>query len=214
MIIFGTKGKTVAGQNVEGIECPSCGNNQFATFGILRYFHLFWIPTFPTSKVAGVECAHCKKTLIGKELPAELSKQIKSTVFNKKNTLPMFSGLLVITLFVLFVAYAIQQDNINEAAYIEQPAINDLYIVNFTKVFDDIDPDYSYGVMRVKHLSSSQVELQVSKIAYNKTSGVRKDIRKSKTSSDSYYDSEPFYIDINKLKGMKESGAIYSVERM
>jgi hypothetical protein len=214
MIIFGTRGKTVAGQYLEGIECPSCKNNQFATFGILRYFHLFWIPTFPTSRVAGVECRHCKKTLVGKELPKQLSKQIKSTVFNKKNTLPMFFGLIVITLFVLFLAYSIQQDNIKEAAYIEQPAINDLYIVNFTKVFDDADPDYSYGVMRVKHLSSNQVELQVSKIGYNKVSGVQKDIRNSKTTPDSYYDGDPLYIEIDKLKEMKESGAIYSVDRI
>ena len=213
MIIFGTRGKTVAGQYVEGIECPSCGNERFSTFGILRYFHLFWIPTFPTSRVVGVECAHCKKTLVGKELPKVLSKQIKSTVFNKKNTLPMFSGLIAITLFVLFVAYSVQQDNIKEAAYIEQPAINDLYIVNFTKVFDDTDPDYSYGVMRVKYLSSSQVELQVSKIAYNKVSGVQKDIRNSKTTPDSYYDGDPLYIEIDKLKEMKESGAIYSIDR-
>ena len=88
----------------------------------------------------------------------------------------MFFGLIVITLFVLFLAYSIQQDNIKEAAYIEQPAINDLYIVNFTKVFDDTDPDYSYGVLRVKYVSPNQVELQVSKMVYNKVSGVQKDI--------------------------------------
>lgn len=214
MIIFGTRGTTVGGQNVEGIECPSCGNNQFATFGIQRYFHLFWIPTFPTSRVVGVECRHCKKTLVGKELPAELSKQIKPAVFNKKNILPMFSGLIVITLFVLFVAYSIQQDNIKEAAYIEQPAINDLYIADFTKVFDDTDPDYNYGAMRIKQISSNQVELQVSKIAYNKVSGVQKDIREKKSMSDSYYDSESLYIDMSKLKEMKDSGAIYSIERI
>lgn len=214
MIIFGSRGKTVTGQCVEGIECQYCGNKQFATFGVLRYFHLFWIPTFPTSKVAGVECTHCKKTTIGKDLPKELSKQIKSTVFTKKNTLPMFSGLIVFAFLILFVANAVQQDNLREAAYIEQPAINDLYIVNFTKIFNDTDPKYKYGVMRVKHLSSSQAELQVSKIAYNKTSGVRKDISERKTSPDSYYDGKSLSMDISKLKGMKESGAIYSIERI
>ena len=186
MIIFGSRGKAVAGQLVEGIECPSCGNNQFGTFGTLRYFHLFWIPVFPTSKVTGIECTHCKKTLVGKELPKKLSKQIKSTVFTKKNTLPMYSGLVVITFLVLFLAYDMKQDELKDAAYIEQPAINDLYIVNFTRIFNDTDPEYKYGVMRVKHLSSNQVELQVSTIAYNKTSGVQKDIRAEKALLDAY----------------------------
>lgn len=214
MIFFGSRGKTIAGQVVEGIQCPSCEHEQFVTFGALRYFHLYWIPTFPTSKTVGIECTHCKKTLIDKELPENLSKQIKSTVFTKTNTLPMFSGLIIIACLISAGAFAVQQDNIKEAAYIEQPAINDLYIVNFTKIFKDTDPKYKYGVMRVKNLASGQAELQVSNIAYNKKSGVRKDIRERKTSADSYYDDEPLYIDINGLKAMKESGAIYSVERI
>lgn len=214
MIIFGSRGTTVAGKFVEGVECPSCGNNQFGTFGILRYFHLFWIPVFPTSKVPGIECTHCKKTLIGKELPKTLSKQIKSTVFTKKNTLPMYSGLVVITFLALFLAYEIEQDELKEAAYIDLPAINDLYIVNFTRIFNDTDPKYKYGVMRVKYLSSSQVELQVSTIAYNKTSGVQSDISDKKALLDTYYDNESIYMDISKLKEMKESGAIYSITRI
>jgi len=214
MIFFGSRGKTVAGQVVDGIQCPSCENKQFVTFGILKYFHLYWIPTFLTSKTVGIECTHCKKTLVGKELEPELAKQIKTTVFTKKNTLPMFSGLILISILVLFGAIAAQRDDMQDATYIEQPAINDLYIVNFTKVFNDTDSKHKYGVMRVKSLSSSQVEIQVSKIAYNKTSGVRKDIKERNTSADSYYDSELIYIDIGKLKEMKESGAIYSVERI
>lgn len=126
----------------------------------------------------------------------------------------MFSGLIIITCLILFGVYAAQQDNIQEAAYVEQPAVNDLYIVNFTKIFTGVDPKYKYGLMKIKQISAGQVEFQVSKIAYNKTSGVRKDIRERKTSSDSYYESEPLSIDIGKLKSMKDTGAIYSIERI
>lgn len=214
MIFFGTKGKAVSGQCIEGIECPSCGNNQFITFGVLRYFHLYWIPVIPTTKTVGIECTHCKKTLVGKELPPELSKQIKSTLFTKKKTLPMFSGLIIIAFLMLFGVFTIQQDNAQEAAYINQPAVNDIYIVNFTKIFTDTDPKFKYGAMRVKYLSSTQIELQVSSMAYNKASGVLDDIRDKKSSSDSYYENELLYIDIDKLKEMKSTGAIYSVERI
>ncbi len=214
MIFFDSRGKTVSGQIVEGIKCPSCENEQFITFGVLRYFHLYWILTFVTSKIVGIECTHCKKTLVDKELPEDLSKKIKETVFNKKNTIPMFSGLIIIACLALLVTYSAQQDNIKEASYIGQPAINDLYIVNFTKLFTDTDPKYKYGVIRIKEISSGEVEFQVSKIAYNKTSGVRKDIRERKAFSDSYYDNKPLYIEIDKLKDVKKSGAIYSIERI
>jgi DNA-directed RNA polymerase subunit RPC12/RpoP len=214
MIFFGSKGKTISGQVVEGIQCPNCESQEFITFGIIRYFHLYWIPTLITSKAVGIECTHCKRTLIDKELPEDLSKDIKGTVFNKKNTIPMFSGLIIIAVLALFVTYSVQQDGIQEAAYIEQPTINDLYVVDFTKIFTDTDPKYKYGLMRIKQISSGQVMFEVSQIAYNKTSGVRKDIRERKTSSDSYYDSEPFYIDISKLKAMKDTRAIKSIERI
>lgn len=214
MIFFGSRGKTISGKVVEGIQCPSCQNTQFITFGALRYFHLYWIPTFLTSKTVGIECTHCKKTLLDKEVPSHLANQIKANVFTTRHTLPMFSGLFIIAFLGLFGVFAVQQDNIKEAAFIEQPAINDLYIVNFTKIFNESDSKFKYGVLRVKSLSSDQAELQVSKIAYNKTSGVRKDIREKKTFSDSYYDNKPLYIEIGKLKEMKESGAIYSIERI
>ncbi|MCP4326272.1 MAG: hypothetical protein GY787_31440 [Alteromonadales bacterium] len=108
MIFFGSRGKTISGQVVEGIQCPSCENQEFITFGIIRYFHLYWIPTFLTSRVAGIECTHCKKTLIGKELPKDLSQNIKATVFTKKNIIPMFSGLIIIACLVLSATFTIQ----------------------------------------------------------------------------------------------------------
>lgn len=210
MIFFGTKGKTVSGQVVDGIQCPSCEKTQFMTFGIIRYFHLYWIPTFVTSKKVGMECTHCKRTLLDKEIPSDLSRQIKDTVFTNGNTIPLFSGLIIIGCFVLFGIYSVQESNKQEAVYMEQPAVNDYYIVDLTKVFPESDPSYKYGLMRIKQVSSQRVEFQVGNMAYNKASGVRKDIRDNKASSDGYYDKEPFYMELSKLKA---TGAIYSIDR-
>jgi DNA-directed RNA polymerase subunit RPC12/RpoP len=213
MIFFGSKGKTISGHVVEGIQCPSCESKQFITFGLLKYFHLYWVPTFVTSRSAGLECTHCKKILIGKELPEDLSKKIKQTVFNKKNTLPMFSGLIIIACLAMFMTYLAQEGNKREAVYIEQPLAGDIYTVDFTKIFTDTDTEYRYGSMRIKAIQSGEAELQVSKIAYNKRSGVRKDITKDKTSLDSYYEDDTMYVDLADLKQMKESGAIKNITR-
>ncbi len=53
-----------------------------------------------------------------------------------------------------------------EATYLEHPAINDLYIVNFTKIFPDVDSEYKYGLIRIMQLSSGQVEFQVSRTVF------------------------------------------------
>ncbi|ODC04391.1 hypothetical protein BFW38_13475 [Terasakiispira papahanaumokuakeensis] len=215
MIFFGSRSKTVTGQVVEGINCPNCENQQFITYGLIKYFHLYWIPTLITSKTVGIECTHCKKNMVNNELPEHLSKEIKTALFTKKQVLPMFSGLIIIACLVVFGVYTAQKNSANELTYIEQPAVHDLYIVNLTKIFDDTDPEYKYGIMRITHLKSGQAEFQVSRIAYNKRSGARKDIRTGKASSEAYYDdSGSLYIDIDKLKDMKEAGAINSIKRL
>lgn len=214
MIFFGSRGKVVSGQVIEGIQCPSCENQTFTTFGTIKYFHLYWIPTFPTSKSVGIECNHCRRTLLGKELPKELSSKIKGSVFSKKNVLPTFSGTIIIACLFSFGAYVVAQDDAKESAYIAQPAIDDVYIMDFSKIFEDTDLKHKYGAMRIKQLSSSQAEFQISTIAYNKTSGVRKDIREGKASSDAYYTDKPISIDISELKSLKESGAISSIKRL
>ncbi len=213
MIFFGSKGKVVAGDVVQGVQCPSCQNSQHASFGILNYFHLYWIPTFLTSRKAGIECMHCKRTLVGDELPSHLAEQIKSGVFTTGNTLPMFSGLIIIGVLTMFGVYAAQQDDAREATYIAQPAVDDYYVVKLTEMYDEVDAEYPYGLMRITDVSSNGIEMQVGNMAYNKASGVQKDIRQGKASADTYYNSEIILLEVADLKQLRDSGAIYSIER-
>ena len=177
MLIWGSKTKAIEGENIEGLACPECGKGQASTFGIIKYFHLFWIPTFLTSKTIGVECTHCKKTLIGNEIPEEFSESIRATLFTKRNTLPMFSGLLIIALIASSVVYMNHRDNLNDLAYIEQPAENDLYVVDLTKLFEEQEPTFKYGIMRIKNLTATQVELQTSQHSYDRLDGADKSLK-------------------------------------
>lgn len=213
MIFFGTKGKVITGNQVQGVQCPSCQNGQFVSFGILNYFHLYWIPTFLTSKKVGIECTHCKKTLVGDEVPAHLAEQIKEGVFTTAKTLPMFSGLIIIALLGLGIANVVRQDSAREEAYLAQPAVDDYYIVDFAKIFTNVDPEYHYGVMRITDVTSTDVEMQVSTVAYNMASGVREDIRDGKAAADSYYEAGTVRFEILELQAYADSGAVHSIER-
>ncbi|MBT8090290.1 MAG: hypothetical protein KJO01_08795 [Gammaproteobacteria bacterium] len=213
MIFFGSKGKVVAGEVVQGVQCESCQNSQHASFGILNYFHLYWIPTFLTSRKAGIECMHCKRTLVGDELPSHLADQIKSGVFTTGNTLPMFSGLIIIGVLIMMGMYAVQQDDAREATYVAEPAVNDYYVVNLTEMFEEVDAEYPYGLMRITDVSSTGIEMQVGNMAYNKASAVKKDIRQGKASTDTYYGSETLLFELADLQQLRNSGAVYSIER-
>lgn len=213
MIFFGTKGKVITGDAVHGVQCPSCGNSQFLSFGILRYFHLYWIPTFPTSKKVGMECTHCKRALVDGEVPSHFVDQIKSSVFTTGNTFSMFSGLILIGLLAMGIAYTGQQQDTREATYIAQPAVNDFYVVDFRDIYAEADTEYPYGLMRVSNVSANGVEVQVGSMIYNMASGVRQDIRDGKVAADDYYESGTIFFDLAELQELKSSGAIHSVNR-
>jgi hypothetical protein len=214
MIFFGSKCKTITGQVVDGVQCPSCDNKQFITFGLLKYFHIYWVPTVPTSKKVGMECTHCKKTLIGKELPAELSAKIKKTVFTTPKTLPMFSGLVLLLGLIAFVVYVGRESELQEATFIEQPVVNDMYTVNIKQIIPGIDSKYDYSLIRIKSIDQGQVEFQVSNYAYNKTKGVNKDILAGKAASDAYYSDVILVKSLSEIKALYESGAIKDIDRL
>lgn len=213
MIFFGSKGRVVAGETVQGVQCPSCEHSQFASFGILNYFHLYWIPTFLTSRKVGVECLHCKRTLVDDEIPKHMVDQIKSGVFSTGNTLPMFSGLFIIGLLVMGLVYMSKQDDALEATYIAQPLVNDFYIVDLTDIFVEADDEYPYGLMRVTDVSSDGLEMQIANMMYNKPSGVQDDIRAGKVMSNDYYTNESVFFEMAEIESLQQDGAIYSIER-
>lgn len=213
MIVFGTKSKVVQGQHVEGAECPECGNQQFVSFGLLKYFHVFWIPFIPTSREAGMQCAHCKKMLVGKELPKDLRGNIKEAVFNKKNTAPMFAGLIVVSVLIVMVGMGAEQSESKSDEYVESPAVGDLYVINLPKIFESTNSEYKYGVMRVRQTFEDGVEVDVGSFSYNRSSGSDKAIRKGEVSESGYFEGEPVYLTEDQLTSFRESRAILSVSR-
>lgn len=213
MIFFGNKGKVIAGDQVQGVQCPNCQNGQFVSFGILNYFHLYWVPTFLTSKKVGMECTNCKRTLVGDEVPSHLVEQIKDGVFTTARTLPMFSGLFIIALIGLGLANVVRQDTAREETYLAQPAVDDYYIVDFAKIFTEVDPEYHYGVMQITNVTPTDVEMRISTFAFNMASGVRQDIRDGKAAADTYYEDGTITFGIDELRAYAEDGAVHSIER-
>ncbi len=100
-----------------------------------------------------------------------------------------------------------------EMALIEAPAVNDKYHVDFTKIYEGTDQTYKYGIIKVIFVLPEGVEAVISEIAYDKKSGVRKDIQDGKANSESYFSKESVTFLNEELEKLKNSDAIYSVTR-
>jgi hypothetical protein len=213
MIVFGTRGKMVAGPRKQGIACANCGKEEHATYGVLRYFHVFWIPVFPTTKQPMLECLHCKKVLTGKEVPERARADIAEKVFTRGRVLPLFTGLALIAVFAGFVGVGAAEQSREEAAWLAAPAVGDVYVVKLARFTDGGDPKYPYGVVRVAGVAGENLELQLGSYGYERATGAERAIRKGQLSTADYFGAEPLTVPVGQLGPLKAEGSIYSVKR-
>lgn len=100
-----------------------------------------------------------------------------------------------------------------DLTYIASPTVNDMYLVDYTKIFDGADNTYKYGIMKVSAVTTENVEVLVSELAYDLETGPRKDIRDNKLNDTSYFSEDSAVFTKDELVNLKNSNAIYSVLR-
>ena len=96
---------------------------------------------------------------------------------------------------------------------LQKPQAYDRYLVDFSKIFEDSDPTYRYGILEVTRANKMEVEVRASVMGYNKTSGPKADIRKKKVDEDDYFSSHYTTIPISTLIEYRNTSKIYSVSR-
>jgi hypothetical protein len=213
MVIYGWRGSVVSGGQIQDMECPNCGNNLYQTFGILQYFHIFWIPLFPYSRKPGMECQNCKHTQVGKEIRDPTRGKIKASVFTMARTAPKFAGLALVAAFVAFIAVRESREAEQERLYMENPAIGDMYVIKVSKTFEGGDPEYDYALMRVESVDAEQVGFKLAFTHYNIARGPKDDIGDGKADSPDYYDDPVHLFATDELRAIHEDGGIRSIHR-
>lgn len=128
IFIFGTRGSTRPAIKTDYV-CPACGQ-EHSVYVVpqQRYFHLFWIPVFPTSKNYTIICTECGGTF----LPTKISvtKDIKQQAKTPKWTFfGLFAGVVLLTSFLLFGKTLSDKSKENIINKIENPSENDIYQV-------------------------------------------------------------------------------------
>ncbi|MBZ4189677.1 zinc-ribbon domain-containing protein [Niabella beijingensis] len=201
MIIFGTRGKTLR-TNAAPINCDHCGtkNSVYLSFAV-RYFHIFWIPVFPTGKKGMTQCSHCKQVLYENQLPTALRPVFYSEKQKIKTPLKYYTGLLLVGVFALFVMYTGYTSSKNNKLYIKDPKIGDVYEVKE-------QPD-KFTLYKVTAVTADSVALVVNNYAADRSSALYKLRRTHGTD----YGSETISFSRNQLQSMFDGKQILNVKR-
>lgn len=206
MIIFGTRGKVLKSKNTTSYDCENCNSKNTVTFSfIARYFHIFWIPIFPTSKKGISQCSHCKQVLYANEMSTEMKQDYASAAANAKRPITHYFGLFIIGLLFIFISFSVYKNSLNEAKYLGNPQVDDVY---------KIEKNGSYTLYKVSEIKGDSLIFATHKMVVKKYLGLSELEKKYKND----YSDEKLKFTVKQIESMKNDsksdfGKIYSIER-
>lgn len=103
LIFFGIKKNLLTRTPLEGCTCPNCDNQTLIASKYGSYFHVFFVPFFPTAKFIEVGCYHCNRTYDAKYVSSDIQQAIftKTFFYNKKRPLWHSLGCMAVLAFIL-----------------------------------------------------------------------------------------------------------------
>ncbi len=127
--------------------------------------------------------------------------------------LPIEVWAIIIPCVFLGIDYFQEEQPDHTLTYLQKPKVNDIYSVDFTKIFKKEDPVYKYGTMVVVSVDLNVIEVHTSTHAYDGRSGVRKDLHSGAAKEALYYREETIPFNIRETVSFYERGGIFSVTR-
>lgn len=159
--------------------------------------------------VLGYIVNYRKRTVVIDEGTSVKTKSASHTLF----FIPIEFWAVIVPVLFFWAQSVSEEREEKHLSYIESPAVNDLYSVDYTKIYEESDKEFKFGVMKVTSISPVGVEVLLSEIVYDKKSGVRKDIRKKATNKADYFSKDPANFTKDELLSLLNSDAIFTISR-
>ncbi|WP_452226094.1 zinc-ribbon domain-containing protein [Lacinutrix cladophorae] len=134
MFFFGTKNSKIKRGQISNVTCPNCKEVTTLTFTVFgKYVHFYWVPMFPLRKKTIVECNSCYRTYNIKEAPEPVKHKFQREMTGIKTPLWYYSGLAILACLIYLAFYLSKKDEINDANYIQEPKVGDMYTIEAAK---------------------------------------------------------------------------------
>jgi hypothetical protein len=213
-LIYGNRARQHTGAYVTSIPCTRCGHSTLSSFGVTRYFHLFWLPMFITSRPFGLTCGNCSHVVDKRELSEGDAQKVKATLFSPLNTLPFFTGSILIALLAVFIYWhGLEKDRI-QLGYLDNPRVGDVYCADYSKLFPDADVGkFKHGAMRIASLDPDGILFAVSNEAYESKLSLFRKTTHDFPENDDYYTQQEIVIPLDSVKEMYRVGTFNEIHR-
>lgn len=194
IFIFGRRKVRIKKYDDYHIKCDTC-NSCGQRFSVYQeYFHLFFIPVFPSGiKTITSVCLQCNDSFNREKRNHYLS--ITRTPFYLYAGIILFVGLIV---FLVIANLATQKQ---KEEYVAHPKVNDVYLIR-----QDEEKSTIYYFLKIKNIDVDTVELLHSNFQYKRFVSEMDD-------SDYFVRDDVFRVLKSDLKRDLDDGIINAVER-
>jgi len=104
IFFFGTRASKIKERKIRKTICSYCNTeDSFIISTYSKYFHFFWIPIIPFSKIHIAECLHCKKSYAQNEFTKEMLLGLQKENEINPAKRPFWQGIGCIVLMLLFL---------------------------------------------------------------------------------------------------------------
>ncbi|MDR1761746.1 MAG: hypothetical protein LBR55_04790 [Bacteroidales bacterium] len=177
------------------IACEKCGrcDQKFSVYQ--EYFHIFLIPLFPFthSKTIASVCIHCNDKFNEKKKDYYLSKT--------KTPWYMYSGVILIVGIILTIIMAVSTSLKQEAEYIANPQIGDVY-----RMRENENNVTIYYFTKITNIETDSIDLLLNSFQYNHFTSIM-------DTADFFVSDEVYRFANSAIQELYDKGTINAVER-
>lgn len=181
---------------------------------MFRYFHIYWIPIFPTSRKVLTQCPHCKHSEVAAKKGA--GDRFGPIADLKPDPYParVYSG---VALFFLLGALGWYQDSQTKQAtmaYLASPAANDLYVMKLDNPVRQGAKSLDYSVLKFEKKDEQGFHFHPSKYAYLSFSNAVSDVTRGAGAAATSFEAEEVLYPLEKIEALQKRGFIAGILRL
>ena len=175
--------------------CKSCNSFDLNVKVYKEYFHIFFIPVFPTEdKSVKIVCNNCGDPYLVDTLQKDYERSTKNPIY-------LYSGLILLVFLVVLIVNENIKTQKEKSKFIENPKAGDVYLIR-----KDDNNSTSYYFLRVTEINGDTIFVYHNNFAYNGFI--------TKFNNDDFFDKKDELIFTKKdLKEMLANDEINSVKR-
>jgi hypothetical protein len=126
LFLVGTRDSNIKNGVILNEKCPKCNTQDTLHFSIYkRYTHVTLIPLFPVGKSVYIKCSHCQENFDYEDLTKIGQLQLRNEKLG--NSIWMFSGSIIIALFLIFTINKYFENKDEAGILIKNPIKGDVY---------------------------------------------------------------------------------------